>query len=84
MKMTAIYNGIRELLRNPDRAYHRPSWPRLPLHDCDARKIVRELGWRSQDSFESGSRKTVQWYLGNEAWRQHVLSEVYELECIGL
>lgn len=59
-----------------------------PAHDAryaiDARKIERELGWRSQETFESGLRKTVQWYLNNEAWWQHVLSGAYKLERIGL
>lgn len=59
-----------------------------PAHDAryaiDARKIERELGWRSQETFESGLRKTVQWYLDNEAWWQHVLNGAYKLERIGL
>ena len=43
-----------------------------PGHDrryaIDAAKIERELGWRPQESFESGLRKTVQWYLANMDW----------------
>lgn len=43
-----------------------------PGHDIryaiDARKIQRELGWTPQESFESGIRKTVQWYLEHQAW----------------
>lgn len=42
-----------------------------PGHDLryaiDASKIARELGWTPQETFESGMRKTVQWYLANEA-----------------
>ena len=52
-----------------------------PGHDrryaIDARKIKRELGWRPSESFESGIRKTVQWYLQNEAWVQRVQSGSY-------
>jgi len=43
-----------------------------PGHDrryaMDATKITRELGWRARESFESGLRKTVQWYVENRAW----------------
>ena len=43
-----------------------------PGHDrryaMDTRKIERELGWRPRETFESGIRKTVEWYLGHEAW----------------
>lgn len=52
-----------------------------PGHDrryaIDARKIERELGWRPAESFESGIRKTLQWYLQNEAWVQRVQSGSY-------
>ena len=58
-----------------------------PGHDAryaiDAGKIERELGWRPQETFESGMRKTVQWYLDNEVWWQRVLSGAYKLERIG-
>ena len=58
-----------------------------PGHDAryaiDADKIERELGWRPQETFESGMRKTVQWYLDNERWWQRVLSGAYKLERIG-
>jgi dTDP-glucose 4,6-dehydratase len=47
-----------------------------PGHDrryaIDARKIERELGWRPQETFESGIRKTVQWYLDNDGWVRNV------------
>lgn len=59
-----------------------------PGHDAryaiNAGKIERELGWRPQETFESGMRKTVQWYLDNEQWWQRVLSGAYKLERIGL
>jgi dTDP-glucose 4,6-dehydratase len=58
-----------------------------PGHDAryaiDAGKMERELGWRPQETFESGLRKTVQWYLDNAAWWQRVLSGAYRLERIG-
>jgi len=59
-----------------------------PGHDAryaiDARKIERELGWRPQETFESGLRKTVRWYLDNPLWWQRVLSGAYRLERIGV
>lgn len=58
-----------------------------PGHDAryaiDAAKIELELGWRPQETFESGLRKTVQWYLENEGWWQRVLNGNYRLERIG-
>ncbi|WP_414499816.1 dTDP-glucose 4,6-dehydratase [Zymobacter sp. IVIA_12111.31 C1] len=58
-----------------------------PGHDAryaiDADKIQRELGWVPQESFESGIRKTVQWYLDNTAWWQRVLSGDYRLTRLG-
>jgi dTDP-glucose 4,6-dehydratase len=43
----------------------------------DARKIEQELGWRPQETFESGLRKTVQWYLAHGDWVAHVTSGQY-------
>jgi dTDP-glucose 4,6-dehydratase len=52
-----------------------------PGHDrryaIDASKIERELGWRPVETFESGIRKTVQWYLANPAWVANVQSGAY-------
>ena len=52
-----------------------------PGHDrryaMDARKIERELGWRPKETFESGIRKTVRWYLENEDWIRDVTSGAY-------
>jgi dTDP-glucose 4,6-dehydratase len=52
-----------------------------PGHDrryaIDARKIERELGWRPAETFETGIRKTVQWYLDNTAWVADVQSGGY-------
>jgi dTDP-glucose 4,6-dehydratase len=52
-----------------------------PGHDrryaMDARKIEHELGWRPKATFETGIRKTVRWYLENEAWVKDVTSGSY-------
>jgi dTDP-glucose 4,6-dehydratase len=52
-----------------------------PGHDrryaIDATKITRELAWRPQETFDSGIRKTVQWYLDNPQWVENVKSGVY-------
>jgi dTDP-glucose 4,6-dehydratase len=52
-----------------------------PGHDrryaIDARKIDRELGWKPAETFESGIRKTVRWYLDNADWVAHVQSGAY-------
>lgn len=53
-----------------------------PGHDrryaIDAAKIERELGWKPQETFETGIRKTVGWYLDNSAWVERVLSGDYQ------
>ena len=53
-----------------------------PGHDrryaIDARKIERELGWKPAETFETGIRKTVQWYLDNQAWVKNVTSGAYK------
>ena len=52
-----------------------------PGHDrryaIDARKIERELGWKPAETFETGIRKTVQWYLSNPEWVAHVQNGSY-------
>ncbi|UFH25800.1 dTDP-glucose 4,6-dehydratase [Pseudomonas sp. CIP-10] len=52
-----------------------------PGHDrryaIDARKIERELGWRPADTFDTGIRKTVQWYLNNQQWVASVMDGSY-------
>jgi dTDP-glucose 4,6-dehydratase len=52
-----------------------------PGHDrryaIDASKIERELGWKPAETFETGIRKTVQWYLDNQDWVQNVTSGAY-------
>lgn len=58
-----------------------------PGHDVryaiDASKIERELGWTPQETFESGIRKTVEWYLDNKTWWSRVLDGSYSLERLG-
>ena len=58
-----------------------------PGHDkryaIDAGKIERELGWKPQETFESGLRKTVQWYLDNRDWCEQVQSGKYRRERLG-
>lgn len=49
----------------------------------DASKIERELGWVPEETFETGMRKTVQWYLDNKDWWQRVLDGSYRLERLG-
>ena len=53
-----------------------------PGHDrryaIDATKLERELGWKPQETFETGIRKTVEWYLANETWVNHVVSGDYK------
>ena len=50
----------------------------------DAGKFERELGRRPEETFETGLRKTVQWYLDNKSWWNRVLNGDYKLERIGL
>jgi len=58
-----------------------------PGHDkryaIDAGKIKNELNWQPTETFESGLRKTVQWYLDNRQWCQHVQSGSYQRERLG-
>lgn len=58
-----------------------------PGHDrryaIDAGKMSSELGWRPQETFDSGLRKTVRWYLENTSWWQRVLNGTYRLDRIG-
>ncbi|MBE6367090.1 MAG: dTDP-glucose 4,6-dehydratase [Lentisphaerae bacterium] len=62
--------------------------PDRPGHDLryaiDASKIKTELNWQPQETFASGMRKTVQWYLDNRcSWCAHVLSGEYKMERLG-
>ncbi|MCG7496862.1 dTDP-glucose 4,6-dehydratase [Vibrio sp. Of7-15] len=59
-----------------------------PGHDVryaiDASKIERELGWKPEETFESGIRKTVKWYLENKQWWSRVLDGSYAGERLGV
>ncbi|NMO74815.1 dTDP-glucose 4,6-dehydratase [Vibrio breoganii] len=59
-----------------------------PGHDVryaiDASKIERELGWVPEETFESGIRKTVEWYLNNKEWWSRVLDGSYAGERLGV
>lgn len=50
----------------------------------DASKIQKDLGWTPLETFDSGIRKTVQWYLANQDWCQHVQDGSYQMERSGL
>lgn len=62
--------------------------PDRPGHDMryaiDASKIDGELGWKPQETFESGIRKTVEWYLSNEDWWRRVKDGSYAGERLGI
>ena len=59
-----------------------------PGHDVryaiDASKIQRELGWTPEETFETGIRKTVEWYLANENWWKRVKDGSYQGERLGV
>lgn len=59
-----------------------------PGHDqryaIDTSKIEKELGWKPQETFESGLRKTVEWYLNNEDWWTRILNGSYNRKHFGL
>src|SRR5690554_1811136 len=58
-----------------------------PGHDrryaIDASKIAKELGWKPEETFETGIRKTVQWYLDNQQWCKNVQDGSYQRERLG-
>jgi dTDP-glucose 4,6-dehydratase len=59
-----------------------------PGHDhryaIDASKLERDLGWRAEENFESGIRKTVCWYLDQKAWWRAILERGYQTKRVGL
>lgn len=93
----AVVRGICELLESlaPDKPAGVQRYTDLitfvtdrPGHDSryaiDASKLERELGWTPQETFESGLRKTVEWYLHNVEWWQRIQSGRYRGERLGL
>ena len=59
-----------------------------PGHDrryaIDAGKLERDLGWRAEETFETGLLKTVGWYLDNESWWRAILDRGYATQRVGL
>ncbi|MFP8843626.1 dTDP-glucose 4,6-dehydratase [Shewanella baltica] len=59
-----------------------------PGHDrryaIDASKMSTELNWQPQETFETGLRKTVEWYLANQEWCKHVQNGTYQRERLGI
>lgn len=59
-----------------------------PGHDLryaiDASKIQQELGWTPKETFETGIRKTIQWYLDNKEWWQKIQEKKYQQQRLGL
>ena len=60
----------------------RPGHDRRYAIDCS--KIKRELGWTPRETFDTGLRKTIQWYLDNQNWVERVMSGAYRGERLGL
>ena len=59
-----------------------------PGHDrryaIDASKMSNELNWQPEETFETGLRKTIEWYLANQTWCQHVQDGSYQRERLGI
>jgi len=88
---------VQQICDRLDRLVPDPAGPRRrlisfvtdrPGHDhryaIDAGKLERELGWRAQESFETGLQKTIEWYLHNRAWWQAILDRGYDACRVGL
>ena len=79
--LCAMLDAIRPRADGLSYSEQRAFVPDRPGHDrryaIDSGKIERELGWRPAESFESGLRKTVQWYLENQDWITNVTSGAY-------
>ena len=89
----SICNLLEELVPNKPTGVHRYKdlitfVKDRPGHDAryavDASKLQRDLGWVPKETFETGLRKTVQWYLDNKVWCERALSGAYQLERIGV
>jgi dTDP-glucose 4,6-dehydratase len=88
--VTAICSLLDELVEEPRVESHASLISFVkdrPGHDwryaIDAGKIRRELGWEPRETFESGLRKTVTWYLENRGWCERVMDGTYQLERLG-
>ena len=86
-----LCNILDELLPNsPHKPHHQliQFVTDRPGHDLryaiDANKIQNHLGWKPQETFETGLRKTVEWYLDNRNWWQRVSDGSYRGERLGL
>ena len=90
----AILDSVRPTAQHPTTA-HLSNYAQLithvadrPGHDVryaiDAGKIERDLGWKPQECFESGIRKTVLWYLNHPAWWQAILNGQHQSGRLGL
>ncbi len=59
-----------------------------PGHDIryaiNTKKINKDLGWEPQENFESGIRKTVEWYINNKAWYKNIQNGSYQLKRLGI
>jgi dTDP-glucose 4,6-dehydratase len=79
--LCALLDEMRPRVDGKHYAKQKVSVADRPGHDkryaIDAGKIERELGWKPVESFETGMRKTVQWYLDNPDWVAHVVSGEY-------
>ena len=84
-------NLVKVLIRETDKALGRPEGASLPLitfvkdrpgHDkryaIDNAKIMRELQWKPEHTFEAGIVKTIDWYLSNQAWIDDILDGSYQ------
>jgi dTDP-glucose 4,6-dehydratase len=87
----AICDGLDRLAPRPDGRPHADAITFVadrPGHDkryaIDATKIERELGWRPRETFETGIRRTIEWYLEKRGWWQAILSKRYDGARLGL
>ena len=60
----------------------RPGHDRRYAIDCS--RIVAELGWKPAESFETGMKRTVAWYLANRSWCENIASGKYQRERLGI
>ncbi len=87
----AICDAMDQLTQCPPASSHRKLINFVsdrPGHDfryaIDCSKIQRELGWRPRETFESGLRKTVRWYLDNSDWWEAIRSGAYQGQRLGV